>query len=202
MATGSNPLDMQVAAVPQATATALAIAGPSANVAVSSGTVPALRPTVTAVTARVATLAGAGQNLAARVRGLVRGQVILALEGIDADKHPEVNYSVFLNLPPGAPPDPKSIYYVGRLSFFARISADMRMPGMQHRGMGDNPDTGSSQAYDITGIVQKQMAANIWVGGDFTVTLVPAGVVLANGTRTRGIAGSNARITRVRILQG
>ena len=47
-----------------------------------------------------------------------------------------------------------------------------------------------------------EIGSDVWVGGDFTVTLVPAGVVLPNGTRTRGIAGSNARITRVRILQG
>lgn len=198
----TNPLDTQIAAVPQSLATALAEAGPSAVVAATAATVPALRPGISSVSARVPTLSGAGQNLAARVRGLVRGQVVLLLEGIDADKHPEVNYSVFLNLPPGGVADPRSIYYVGRLSFFARISADMRMPGMQHAGMGDNPDTGSKQAYDITALVQKQMAANIWVGGDFTVTLVPAGVIQPNGARTRGIAGANARITRVRILQG
>jgi len=200
MANGNNPLDTQVAAMSPAAATALAVAGPSANVAVTTST-PALKPTTNSVSTRVPILSGAGSNLASRIAGLVPGQVVLLLEGIDADKHPEVNYSIFLNLPPGAPANANSIYYVGRLSFFGRISADAHMSGMRHTGIGDDPDTGSRQTYDITDLVRQQVAANIWVGGDFTVTLVPAGVILADGSRTRGLAGTNARITRVRIMQ-
>ena len=120
------------------------------------------------------------------------GPFRLLLEGIDARRDPGVNYSIFLDLPEGAPPDPAGPCYVGRLSFFGRV------PG--EGGAGGDPEHGERQAYDVTALVLAQRAARRWPAGGPTVTLVPAGVTLPGGGRDTGTGDAGASVTRIRLV--
>jgi hypothetical protein len=131
-----------------------------------------------------------------RLRGasppIGRGPFRLLLEGIAAQRDPDVNYSIFLNLPEGAAGDPAGPCYVGRLSFFGRVQGE--------GGAGADPDRGERQAYDVTTLVRDQLAAGRWPADGPTVTLVPAGLVLPSGARDTGSGGSGATVARVRLV--
>ncbi|HWW76976.1 MAG TPA: hypothetical protein VNZ44_16365, partial [Pyrinomonadaceae bacterium] len=45
--------------------------------------------------------------------------LVLDIEGVEADRPPGVTYEVYVGLPAGAEPDPKSPYYVGHFSLFS-----------------------------------------------------------------------------------
>ncbi|HJQ34353.1 MAG TPA: tyrosinase family protein [Pyrinomonadaceae bacterium] len=45
--------------------------------------------------------------------------LVLDIEGVEADRPPGVTYEVYVGLPAGAEPDPKSPYYVGNFSLFS-----------------------------------------------------------------------------------
>lgn len=120
------------------------------------------------------------------------GPFRLVLEGIAARRSPDVNYSIFLNLPQGAPPDPAGPCYVGRLSFFGRIVGE--------GGAGADPDRGERQPYDVTALVEAQRAAGRWPARGPTVTLVPAGLTLPGGGRDAGAGDAGAIIARIRLI--
>jgi hypothetical protein len=137
-----------------------------------------------------------GQPSRVRLRGGTpphgAGPFRLLLEGIAAKRDPDVNYSIFLNLPEGAAPDPAGPCYVGRLSFFGRVEGE--------GGAGADPDRGERQAYDVTALVRDQLAAGRWPAEGPSVTLVPAGLVLPGGGRDTGSGDAGATVARVRLV--
>ncbi|HEX5761021.1 MAG TPA: tyrosinase family protein [Thermoanaerobaculia bacterium] len=97
-----------------------------------------------AVNQRILTLAGPDP-----------GRVRLVLEGVKLLRHGPL-YEVYLNLPAGATPDPKSPNYVGTVALF------------------DHPEHARelTRSFDVTDEVAKLKAAGQWTG-ELNVTFVP-----------------------------
>jgi hypothetical protein len=83
----------------------------------------------------------------------------LLLSGLATNKPPGTGYSVFLNVPEGATPDPQDVGFAGTISFF-----------------GVSATTGAARAvsFEISGVLQRLRAAGR-LGDGLTVTIAPAG---------------------------
>ncbi len=87
--------------------------------------------------------------------------VVLQLQEIDFENAPGV-FNIFVNLPDGTPPDPRGPYYAG---YFAPFSQNQ---------------TGAAESFDITNLLNRQVAAGLWDGEEVDVQFIaidPAGQV-------------------------
>ncbi len=81
--------------------------------------------------------------------------VLLQLEDIDFDVPPGVWYAIYVNKPAAAPSDPRGPYFAGIFAPFAQ-------------NMSDEPTV-----FDITGLLNRQIAAGLFDGGRVGVEFVP-----------------------------
>jgi len=81
--------------------------------------------------------------------------VLLQLEDIDFEAPPGIWYALYVNLPEGAAPDPRGPYFAGIFAPFAQ-------------NMSDEPST-----FDITGLLNRQIEAGLFDGGEIGVDFVP-----------------------------
>jgi tyrosinase len=140
--------------------------------------------------------------LATPAPGAPVGEVALNLEGISFDKRPGVYYEIYLNLPRGQEPDPRSIYYVGNLSFFG-----LKPHGPA--GGGHNQPEGAAHAsteqvwrgYRITDLVRQQVARKTWNPGKVTVTFVERGLIPPKGKAKASRPGTKARVAKLTITR-
>ena len=80
----------------------------------------------------------------------------LNLENVQREQNAPMVFDVYLNLPDEQPPEQKSIYYVGHLTFFGH--------GHHHGGSdATEQQAGTSFAYLITNLVQEQRTRGVWV---------------------------------------
>jgi len=140
-----NTMGVAVAAEPETLATSA-----GAPVALGAGpmTVTLAPPSGKALSARVATVAP-------------DRKVYLVAKGLGTDAPPETIYQLYLGLPPGTVPSPDSPYYVGALNFFNAVG----------QGAGSDP---RFLSFDVTALLKSLQSRNV-LGGDATVTIVPAG---------------------------
>ena len=82
--------------------------------------------------------------------------VLLQLEDIDFETPPGVWYAIYVNMPGGTTPDPRGPYFAGIFAPFAQ-------------NMSDEPST-----FDITGLLNRQIAAGLFGGGEIGVDFVPS----------------------------
>ena len=76
--------------------------------------------------------------------------------------HPGAYFAVYLNLPPGAEPDAKSLYYVGNIALFGPA---------QHAAHAAHGTPGSEFMFDVTDTVRALQERGEW-RDDFTLTFV------------------------------
>jgi hypothetical protein len=119
------------------------------------------------------------------------GRVSLELEGIEFEKHPETHAEIYLNLPPGAPPDRRSIRFLGSLHFLG--------PGRPAGGPPPAGPAGGSETYDITTLLKTLIARGLWNDDRLTVTFVLARPSPVGGKPALIPADARVRIGRVTI---
>lgn len=120
------------------------------------------------------------------------GATVLVVEGVQAENNPEVLYEVYVNLPEGATPDPRSIHYAGTLSFFGAVRTQM---GDTHAGHG--AASGNIYSFNITRLVAAQQQAGKWTGDTPNITFVP---VDGTGAPSKVADGSKPSVAKVMIV--
>jgi hypothetical protein len=118
------------------------------------------------------------------------GRVSLELDGIEFEKHPETHAEIYLNLPPGAAPDRRSIRFLGSLHFFGTGRPATAPPA----GTG-----GGSETYDVTTLLKTLIARGMWNDDRLTVTFMLARPSLLGGKPVAIPADAKVRIGRVTI---
>ena len=164
---------------PAVAAAAIAAAAPQPNVTVkvaamtsrqfsvqSGGSTITLVPEANAAAVPQAALNAAGEG----------APNILTLHGVKLLRRPPAPLSVFVNLPKGTPPRLDSPYYVGTLNFFNFDSAAGGL--MTHADTeeheGHEPALPNLR-FDVTQVLQQQLAKGLWDGGPISVTISTIG---------------------------
>jgi hypothetical protein len=140
------------------------------------GAVQGVRLSAAAPVSRTIPLAAA-QPLGAR-------RLVLEIGDITFTAPPSVAYDVYVDLPPGAAPDPHGPHHVGSLTFYG---LDGRRPPAHGHAPG--------QRYDITSAARAPGAAPAAV----SVTLVPFELVTTSGGAPAAPRGSNVVIGRIEV---
>ncbi len=83
--------------------------------------------------------------------------VVLQLEGIDFETPPGIYYFIYVNMPDGTTPDPRGPYFAGIFTPFAQFM------------------TNEPTSFDITSLINRQIAAGLFDGGEIDVEFVPSG---------------------------
>ncbi len=109
-------------------------------------------------------------------------QLFLTISKIHSKTPPGSSFDVYLNLPAGTKPGPdEEVYFVGRLSFFARMAQ-----GDSHAAHDEGP---SIRAFDITALARRQADAGAWrqAPAITIVAVYPEDIVEGAGARLGGI---------------
>jgi Common central domain of tyrosinase/Polyphenol oxidase middle domain len=124
------------------------------------------------------TLTASSQDLLAR-RVLVEDSIVtLNITGVEYEQENPTSYSIYINLPQGATPDPYSPYYAGILSLFSL------------------PQKGTF-SLDITDLVSDLQKRNVLTGGSIAVTFVAPSRRQGRLNKPRGsVRFSGVTITR------
>jgi tyrosinase len=165
---------------PLVAAAAAAIVAPRSNVTIkvvatnneqfsvqSGGSTTTLTPEASAAAA-VTQATGTGEG----------GPNILTLHDVKLLRRPPAPLSVFVNLPKGTPPRLNNPYYVGTLNLFNFDSAAgglMTHGGSDEHEMHGNASALPSVRFDVTQVLQQQLALGLWDGGPISVTISTIG---------------------------
>jgi len=115
---------------------------------------------------------------------LPKRRVLLEITGINDDQPPSVGFEVYVNLPPGAQPDPSSPNYVGNLDLF----------GAKHGAHAHGSDSG--QLFDITALSREpKFDANA-----IRVVVVPFDLLRPKSGAAPLQRSGNTVIGKVRVL--
>jgi hypothetical protein len=151
---------------------AVAVPAPPSRAAVTritlaSGGPMHLSSVATSITGTITTPPPGAQALLAAGPGEPQ-HLSLNLENVEREQNAPIVFDVYLNLPDDQPPQHKSIYYVGHMTFFGQG---------HHHGAGDTSEhhAGTSFSYVITNLVQEQRRQGVWSDTSFRVTLVVGG---------------------------
>jgi len=129
------------------------------TLAASEGvTLSGTRKRVAAEAQGAAAESGSAELFITDISNLESRPVILRMNGISFDEVPGILYEVYVNLPEGTDASPQSPYYAGLLAPFGFD---------KNKGIVD---------LDITGVLNRQIEADEFVGGVLTVDFVPAGL--------------------------
>lgn len=104
--------------------------------------------------------------------------VLLQLEDIAFDE-PSGLYTIYVNLPDGVAPDPRGPYYAGYFTPFAQANS------------------GRPESFDITGLLNRQIEAGLFDGGEPVVRFFP----VSTERRLEGTITPPVTIGRVRIVR-
>jgi hypothetical protein len=108
-------------------------------------------------------------------------QVVLEVEGVEADQPPGVIYEIYVGLPPGATPDPKGPYFVGVMALFST-------------GVRSATHHGEFKPARFSFRLNRALQAALKPGVDrMPVTIVPRDIEV-NGRPTAGQAQSEVRV--------
>jgi hypothetical protein len=111
--------------------------------------------------------------------------VVLELAGIRFDRTPDTTFEVYVNLPRGTGPDPRSPYYAGNVASYAP-------PGHE-----------TTTQLDITDLVRELSSAGAWDPAHVSVTFSPARLELPPGVAAPAQASASPGvIRRVSITAG
>ena len=137
------------------------------RITLASGGPMHLSSVATSITGTITTPPPGAQALLAAGPGEPQ-HLSLNLENVEREQNAPIVFDVYLNLPDDQPPQYKSIYYVGHMTFFGHG---------HHHGAGDTTDhhAGTSFSYVITNLVQEQRRQGVWSDTSFRVTLVVGG---------------------------
>jgi Protein of unknown function (DUF_B2219) len=113
-------------------------------------------------------------------------RVILHIDGITFDEHPDLHYQVFVDLPDREQPSHKSVYFVGNLSFF-----------FPHTPTAQEP---AAASFDITSVVRALQARKAWNPSELSVTFVARGLEDREGNQLPVPSGVRARFTSIRVV--
>ncbi|MBX9628489.1 MAG: tyrosinase family protein, partial [Gemmataceae bacterium] len=94
-------------------------------------------------------------------------RVLVAVEGVTADRPPGYAVGVYLNLPPDASAEERRRYYVGTLDFFGKTKADERA-AHGHGGGG-----GFTQTFDATALAARLQGGKGWDPDALSVVFLP-----------------------------
>ncbi len=81
--------------------------------------------------------------------------VLLQLQDIEFDAPPGIWYAIYVNLPEGTAPDPRGPYFAGIFAPFAQNTSD------------------EPTNFDITGLLNRQIEAGLFDGGEIGMDFVP-----------------------------
>jgi hypothetical protein len=109
-------------------------------------------------------MTAAGDSGARRGAGEAPPPARIDLHGVTGTGVPAVLYLVFMNLPPGQPPDPASPYYVGAVNLFGLQPWDSVSESHDHASI--------VQSIDISRNIAQLQARGEWQG-EVNLTLVP-----------------------------
>lgn len=119
-------------------------------------------------------------------------ELSLTLGNVVREENAPIVFDVYLNLPDDQPPEPKSIYYVGHMTFF----------GHGHHHGTDDPteeQARTSFSYVITNLVQEQRAQGVWSDTSFRTTLVVGGHRDEGAPSVQGSSGARRLAAPVHI---
>lgn len=138
-----------------------AVAATAATVAASAGRVKLSNArTSVRLIAAPPTVGGTPANLPSSTYKLV-------LKDLSVERSPRDNYGVYLNASPNAVLTPESPHYAGPLNFFSAA----RPIGAGHHTQQQH--AGTTVEINATETLRRLQQAQLWNGGDVTVTLVP-----------------------------
>jgi tyrosinase len=109
-------------------------------------------------------------------------RLILTVDGVQFDKTPGVYYEVYVNLPEGAKPDPRSVYHVGNLSFFGLKPHDGR-----HAPGAAAQEPNIAARFNITAAVGELHRNQKLNADELRVTFVPRGVLPPKGQQPKAV---------------
>ena len=104
--------------------------------------------------------------------------VVLQLQNVVFEQPPGI-FNIFVNLPEGTAPDPRGPYYAGYFAPFAQNQTEQ-------------PET-----YDITAMLNRQIARGLWDGEEIDVQFIAIG---PDGTVT-DVIRDPLSIGRIRIIR-
>ena len=162
-----EPAPVSLALRPTALATPPPAAAAVTRTRLASGGPLHLSSVATSITGTMTTPPPAAQALLAAAPGEPQ-HLSLNLENVEPEHDAPLVFDVYLNLPDDQPPEHKSIYYVGHMTFFGHSHS---------HGAGEalEDQAGTSFSYVITNLVQEQRAQAVWSDTSFRVTLVVGG---------------------------
>jgi Protein of unknown function (DUF_B2219) len=126
-----------------------------------------LSSVATSITGTITTPPPAAQALLTAGPGQPQ-HLSLNLDNVERERNAPMVFDVYLNLPDDQPPEHKSIYYVGHMTFFGHSHSHSAGDATEHQA-------GTSFSYVITNLVQQQRAQQVWSDTSFRVTLVVGG---------------------------
>jgi tyrosinase len=99
---------------------------------------------------------------------------ILTLRGLKLVRRPPAPLSVFINMPNGTPPRLNNPYYVATLNLF---NFDLGTGGLMPHAEGEahHEHAETTARFDVTEVLQQQLARGLWDGGAVTVTISTIG---------------------------
>ncbi len=106
--------------------------------------------------------------------------VVLQLQDINFENPPGV-FNIFVNLPDGTAPEPQGPYYAG---YFAPFAQNEYQPG-------------EADSYDITALLNRQIARGLWDGEEIDVQFIAIG---PDGSVTQVVRDA-VSIGRIRIIR-
>ncbi len=156
---------------------------PVSELAASAGPVTLSREGVTIQTQPVVE-AGGPDLFATATPDQLSQPVVLRLDDIRFDTPPRTVFEVYLNAPEGAARDRDPAYFVGLFAPFTPPEG------------GDTYD----EAFDVSGLIDRQIRAGIYDGGAIDVRIVPRAPLEARGVEAGGVeAGALPEITVGRV---
>ncbi len=100
----------------------------------------------------------------------------LLLQGIKLVRRPPAPLSVFINLPKGTTPELNGPYYVGTLNLFNfDLGTGTFMAHTEDSSDHNMAMPGAEARFDVTEVLQRQIAKGLWDGRAVTVTITTIG---------------------------
>jgi hypothetical protein len=115
---------------------------------------------------------------------------VLTFEGIRYDRNPGVYYEVYLGLPEGETPDPRSPHYAGNLAVFA-----LKPHAGPRAEAGERP----ALSIDVTRAIRQLREAGRLQSGDLSISFVPRGITPPGGAEAAPTTAPPVSFERVRL---
>ena len=118
-------------------------------------------------------------------------RIKVLLEGITYDTLPKGLFEIYINLPAGEKPNPKSEYYVGNIGLFGFMTHHEKMKGME---------PGGSVLLDLTKTISKIQSKNADLGNLKLVIVHRSAVIPKDGDNPAGQVKGDIKIKAITIF--